>query len=73
MRPLAVGRLTSAQDIACPATWTPVTVASVAPVTKSWKPTPMSRAVASTSSTDRLTTVRRLRRIAVSEESRAAL
>jgi hypothetical protein len=33
----------------------------------------MTSAVARTSSTDRLTTVRRLRRIAVSEESSAAL
>jgi hypothetical protein len=47
--------------------------ASVAPVTNSSKPTPISTAVTSTSSTDRLTTVRRFRRIAVSEESSAAL
>jgi hypothetical protein len=47
--------------------------ASVAPGRTASKPTPMSTAVTSTSSTDRLTTVRRLRRMASSEESSAAL
>ena len=47
--------------------------ASVAPPTNSAKPTPMSRAVAVTRRTERLTTVRRLLRIAVSELSSAAL
>ena len=46
---------------------------SVAPATKKWKPKPMSRAVSNTSTTERLITVRRLRRMSTSEESSAAL
>ncbi len=47
--------------------------ASVAPDTQRSKPRPMSSAVTSTSDTDRLITVRRLRRMSSSEDSRAAL
>ena len=47
--------------------------ARVTPGTNRWKPAPMASAVTSTSTTDRLTTVRRLRRMASSDESSAAL
>jgi hypothetical protein len=47
--------------------------ASVAPATKKWNPTPISRAVRITSTSDRLMTVRRLCRMSSREESRAAL
>jgi hypothetical protein len=52
---------------------TAIPAARVAPATNSEKPMPISSAVANTSSTERLMTVRRLRRIALSDESRAAL
>jgi hypothetical protein len=70
LRPTASAATGSGGATAAPSA---IPAASVAPVTKSWKPTPISSAVASTSRTERLTTVRRFRRIAVSDESRAAL
>jgi hypothetical protein len=70
LRPTASAATGSGGATAAPSA---IPAASVAPVTNSSKPTPISSAVTSTSSTDRLTTVRRLRRIADSEESSAAL
>ena len=46
---------------------------NVTPATKASSANPISTAVTSTSTTDRLTTVRRVRRMASSEESSAAL
>jgi hypothetical protein len=70
VRPTARAATGSGGAIAAPRA-TPA--ASVAPATKSSKPTPTSRAVARTSETDRLTTVRRFCRIATRLESSAAL
>ena len=70
LRPTARAATGSGGATAAPSA---IPAASVAPATNSAKPTPTSSAVAATSRTDRLTTVRRFRRMASSEESSAAL
>ena len=52
---------------------TAMPAASVAPATNRWNPTPTSSPVRSTSTTERLTTIRRLRRMSSRDESSAAL
>ena len=70
MRPTASAATGSGGATAAPRA-TPA--ARVAPATHSEKPTPISMAVTSTRATDRLITVRMLRRMSISEESSAAL
>ena len=70
LRPTASAATGSGGATAAPSA---MPAARVAPVTNHWKPTPITSAVSSTRTTERLTTIRRLRRIAISDESSAAL